>query len=99
MTVEIVDLGAWGAASLVAEYDPCDDAIRINVRAVELVRAALGDAEAERFTAVAIAHERCHRERPEASEAEAHAYAHAHSGIDPAPYERVLRRARAGGRR
>ena len=94
MTVEIADLGRWGAASLVAEYDPSDDAIRVNVRAVAAIRAALGDGEAERFVTVAIAHERFHRDHPGATEAAAHAFARTTCDADPATYERILRSAR-----
>jgi hypothetical protein len=92
--VEIVDLGTWGGASLVAEYDPCDDAIRVDARAVAAVRAALGGAEAELFTTVAIAHERFHRAHPHGTEAQAHAYAQAVCGVARERYERVLRLAR-----
>jgi len=92
--VEIVDLGVWGAASLLAEYDPCDDAIRVNARAVEAVQRALGAEEAERFTAVAIEHERYHRLHPHATEARAHAHARAICGVDPVSYERAIRSVR-----
>ena len=98
MIVEIVDLGAWGAASLVAEYDPEDDAIRVNARAVDVVRAALGDAEAECFIRVAIAHETYHRAHPGASEAAAHAHARATCGGDSGRYESALRAARGRSR-
>jgi hypothetical protein len=90
--IELADLGEWGAATLVAEYDPEDDAIRVNARAVARVRAALGDAEAERFVACAVAHERAHRADPRASEAEAHAFARAACGVDPRRYEALLAR-------
>lgn len=95
MSVEIVDLGDWGAASLLAEYDPASDAIRINARAVAAIRRALGDDAAERFTTVAIAHEAYHRAHPHASEAEVRAAIAVATGIDAAPFERVLRAARA----
>jgi hypothetical protein len=76
---------------LIAEYDPERDAIRINARAVERVRAALGEAEAARFVCCALAHEVFHRADPSASEADAHAFARRCSGADPAVYEAVLR--------
>jgi hypothetical protein len=91
MTIDVCDLGDWGAASLLAEYDPCDDAIRINARVVARVRAALGEGSAQRFIACAVAHEAFHRARPGAREAEAHAYARARSGVDPSVFEAVLR--------
>ncbi len=92
MTIEVTDLGRWGAALLVAEYDAEADAIRVDARAVACVRRALGDAEADRFTAAAIAHEAYHRAHPDATEADAHAAAAA-VGCDPARYERLLRAA------
>ena len=92
MTIEIVDLGDWGAATLVSEYDPQDDTIRINARAVARVRSDLGDAGARRFTTVAIAHECHHRAFPHASEAQAHAAAREVTGIDPALFEALLAR-------
>jgi hypothetical protein len=92
VTIEIVDLGDWGAATLVSEYDPQDDTIRINARAVAIVQRCLGVAEARRFTMVAIAHERHHRAFPHASEAQAHAAARETTGIDPAPFEALLAR-------
>jgi hypothetical protein len=91
MTIEVCDLGDWGAASLLAEYDRACDAIRINARAVARVRATLGDAMAARFVECAVAHERFHRDNPEAGEREAHAHAHARCGIDPRAFESVLR--------
>ncbi len=91
MTIEVCDLGDWGAAWLLAEYDPSGDAIRVNARVVERVRAALGDAAAESFIACAVAHERFHRDHPGASERDAHAYAHEHTGADPRAFEAVLR--------
>ncbi|MFN2460428.1 MAG: hypothetical protein ABR591_07055 [Candidatus Velthaea sp.] len=62
LRVEIEDLGDWGPAALVAEYDPCGRVIRINARAVAEFRAAHdGDAaELERFVDTAIAHEIYH---------------------------------------
>ncbi len=91
MKVELASLGSWGGARLLAEYDPEDDAIRVDVNAVECVRSALGEAEAERFVRCALAHERYHREHPGATEAQAHAFARAVSGADPSDYEAVLR--------
>ncbi len=92
MTVEIVDLGSWGAASLLAEYDPEDDAIRVNARAVAAIRAALGPEEAERFVVCAVAHERFHRAHPAASEGEARDAARLATGGDARLYAQVLRR-------
>lgn len=92
MTIEIADLGDWGAATLVAEYDSRCDTIRVNARAIAIIREALGDLEARKFTTVAIAHERHHRAFPRATEAQAHAAARDTTGIDPAPYEALLAR-------
>ena len=92
MTIEIADLGDWGAATLVSEYDPQRDTIRINSSAIARIRGVLGDAEAKRFTTVAIAHERHHRTFPHASEAQAHAAAREATGIDPALFEALLAR-------
>jgi hypothetical protein len=90
VTLSIVDFGE-GAARLLAEYDPECDAIRINARAVERVRAALGEAEAARFVRCALAHEACHRADPKASEGDAHAFARRCCGADPRAYEALLR--------
>jgi hypothetical protein len=89
--IEIVPLGTWGAARLLAEYDPEDDAIRVDANAVERVRRALGDAEAARFVCCAVAHECWHRAHPGATEAQAHAFARTVSGADPHDYEVLLR--------
>jgi hypothetical protein len=86
----IVDFGE-GAARLLAEYDPECDAIRVNARAVERVRAALGEAEALRFVGCAFAHEAYHRAVPRASEDEAHAFARQCCAADPRAYEAILR--------
>jgi hypothetical protein len=76
---------------LLAEYDAADDAIRVNARAVERVRATLGDAAATRFVACAVAHECYHREHPGCSEADAHRFAREVCGEDPGTFERALR--------
>jgi hypothetical protein len=34
VAIEVIDLGSWGAATLVAEYDPHGPTIRVNARAV-----------------------------------------------------------------
>ncbi len=94
MTIEFADLGEWAGATLVAEYDPEDDAIRIDRRAVARIRTLLGEAECERFIACAIAHERYHREHPAASEAETLAWAARASGSDSARYATVLSKKR-----
>lgn len=91
MTIAVCDLGDWGPASLLAEYDAGDDAIRVSARALERIRAVLGDRAAERFIACAVAHERFHREHPGGSEREAHAHAQASCGVDPGVFEAVLR--------
>jgi hypothetical protein len=90
VTICVADLGSWGGVTLVSEYDPEGDAIRINARAIACVRAALGRREARRFVACAIAHERFHRTHPRASEAQARAYAAALTGADAERYAAVL---------
>lgn len=90
--IEIVDLGAWGPAALLAEYDREDDAIRVNARGVEAVRAVAGSAEAARFIACAIAHERFHRAYPTASEEEAHGSARMVCGVDVGRYGAIIRK-------
>lgn len=89
--MQIADLGDWGAVTLAAEYDAEEDVIRLNARALTLVRNALGEVAAEGFVACAVAHERFHRAHPGATEAQAHAYARAETGIDPGTFEAVLR--------
>lgn len=60
LTVELADLGDWGAFDLRSEYDPQDAVIRINARVVK----ALHPHEVDGFIAFAIAHELYHhRER------------------------------------
>jgi hypothetical protein len=36
IAIELADLGAWGEATLVSEYDPAGPVIRINSRAIPL---------------------------------------------------------------
>jgi hypothetical protein len=91
VTVQIADLGDWGAVTLAAEYDAEKDVIRVNARAVARVRSTLGEAAADRFVACAVAHERFHRAHPDATEAQAHAFALTESGVDPGAFEAVLR--------
>ena len=91
MTVQIADLGDWGAVTLAAEYDAEKDVIRVNARAVARVRSTLGEAAADRFVACAVAHERFHRAHPDATEARAHAFALTETGVDPGAFEAVLR--------
>jgi hypothetical protein len=90
--VEFVDLGSWNGGMLAAEYDAEDDAIRVNVRAVDLIRRAFGDAEAHRFTACAVAHERVHRANPCANEAAARAVAAMETETELGRYETILAR-------
>jgi len=88
--VVFADLGDWGPVRLLAEYDAAG-VIRIDRAAVARVRAALGDDAAERFVACAIAHERRHAERPDASEAAARAAGAAAAGVAPDAFDAVLR--------
>jgi hypothetical protein len=87
--IEFADLGLAGV--VIAEYDPVDDAVRIDRRAYECVRFRLGADEASRFARYALAHEFFHRAHPAATEAQAHAHAHAIGGIDAATFERAVR--------
>ncbi|MBC5800328.1 MAG: hypothetical protein GIX03_06240 [Candidatus Eremiobacteraeota bacterium] len=93
--IEITDLGTWGTAALLAEYDPQGDVIRVNARAVERIRAACTAAEAAQFVTCAIAHERYHRAHPAAGEHETRHHAAAVSGLGE---ERLLVLLRAGAR-
>jgi hypothetical protein len=94
--VDVIDFGPGAfAAGRLAEYDAEDGAIRVNARAVAIVRAALGEKEAQRFIACAVVHERTHRADPAAGEEAAHAAARAQCGVDPRRYEAVLRERRA----
>jgi len=54
--IEVVDLGDWGRATLVAEYDPHGPTIRVNARAVTRGCAD----ERRRAIDLAIAHELYH---------------------------------------
>jgi len=63
VTVELADLGDWGASTLVSEYDPLGPVIRINQRAIERYRAACGElssCDVRGFIDLAIAHELYH---------------------------------------
>ena len=63
VVVELADLGDWGAATLVSEYDPRGPAIRINERAIERYRAACGtlsSCDVRELIDFAIAHELYH---------------------------------------
>ncbi len=91
MRFELANLGAWGAARLLAEFDPESSTIRVDAAAFVRVRARLGRAAAEAFVAYAFAHERFHVRHPAGSEADAHAFARAQSGVDPSCFEAALR--------
>jgi hypothetical protein len=54
--IEVADLGDWGTATLVAEYDPRGPAIRLNVRALR----PAGDHASRCAIERAIAHELYH---------------------------------------
>jgi hypothetical protein len=81
----------FGAAPLVAEYDAEHGAIRVNARLVERLRLRHGESAAQALIACAIAHERYHAERPDASEEEVHAHVHTATGYDPYFLEAMLR--------
>lgn len=54
--IEFADLGDWGTATLVAEYDPHGPAIRLNLRALR----AGSERDTRRAIDYAIAHELYH---------------------------------------
>jgi hypothetical protein len=56
LTVRFTDLGDWGRAELLSEYDPEGPEIRINRR----VAARLSSGDLESFVALAIGHELYH---------------------------------------
>ncbi len=61
--VEFQDLGEWGGATLIAEYDPRARAIRVNSRALQAYGRACGGlsaADARAFIDLAVAHEVYH---------------------------------------
>jgi hypothetical protein len=88
VAIEFTDIGDWGAATLISEYDPVGPTIRINVRVLARARASLREALVD----FAIAHELFHhRERigavPRAAnrrerEHAADAFARAHVALD-----------------
>jgi hypothetical protein len=90
------DLGTWGGRMhLFAECDPATRTIRIDRRALALVRAR-GGALAERaFLAYALAHELAHAGQPGgdrgAGERRAHALAEAQTGVSAATLEAWFR--------
>lgn len=89
MTVHFANLGAAGV--VVAEYDPRDDAVRIDERAYDCVRERLGSSAAAQFVAYATAHELFHRAHPAAAEREAHAFAERLTGANAKRFERAIR--------
>lgn len=54
--VRFADLGDWGEAELLSEYDAAIPEIRINVRCVS----GLPQSKVDRFVALAVAHELYH---------------------------------------
>ena len=56
VAIELADLGDWGAATLVAEYDPAGPLIRLNLRALP----AGGAAALRAHVDAALAHELYH---------------------------------------
>ncbi|GAC1546913.1 MAG: hypothetical protein NVS2B17_30630 [Candidatus Velthaea sp.] len=93
--IELADLGDWGEATLVSEYDPDGPAIRINERAIDRYRAAcdsLSSCDVRAFIDLAVAHELYHHREATgdiprltdraAREAAADEFARAHVPID-----------------
>ena len=100
LRVEVDALGDWGSVVLISEYDHQARCIRVDARALELVRFRLGDAARDEFLAAAVAHELYHHEVAEgrvrastraAHERQARAYARKRYGIDASPFEDALR--------
>jgi hypothetical protein len=60
LAVEVADLGDWGAAALVAEYDRAARAIRVNRRVLEREEALRGTSARAGLFLHAIAHELYH---------------------------------------
>lgn len=56
IAIELADLGSWGAATLVSEYDPAGPVIRINVQALPAGSACAVREHVDR----AVAHELYH---------------------------------------
>jgi hypothetical protein len=89
------DLGTWGGrARLIAERDPAARTIRIDRRAIAIVRARAGEDAVRSFLAYAIAHELAHAadlggDRA-ADERRAHAVAEAETGVTAAVLEEWL---------
>ena len=95
VTIELADLGDWGATTLFSEYDPSGPLIRVNVRALERYRARCGgldSCDVRTFFDLAVAHELYHHREaigeiprlPSRAlrEAAANAYARANVHID-----------------
>jgi hypothetical protein len=63
VAIELADLGDWGDALLVSEYDPAGPVIRINERAIEryrTTRGALSSCDVRALIDFATAHELYH---------------------------------------
>ena len=91
MRFELADLGTWGGARLLAEFDPETSTFRIDASACARVRERLGQHAADGFVAYAFAHERFHVAHPGCSEDEAHAFARETTGVERASFESALR--------
>lgn len=95
VVIEVTDLGAWGSATLISEYDPAGPTIRINGRAIDRYRTACGalsSCAVRAFIDLAVAHELYHHREATGEvkrlatragrEAAADAYARANVAID-----------------
>jgi len=91
LRVRFGDLGEWGSAALLSEYDPETRTITVNACVMRRLYASRGAHFAARFASCAVLHELHHYRGPGASEAAAHAFAHAVCGDDPRLFEAVLR--------
>lgn len=95
VSIELSDLGDWGAATLVSEYEPGGPRIAINERAIDRYRTACGGSsscDVRSFIDFAIAHELYHHREATGQiaklashaerEAAADAFARAHVTVD-----------------
>ena len=91
LSVTFRSLGDWGPARLLAEYEPRERTIAIDITTCARLRERGGPEFAERFVACAIVHELFHHRFPQASERAAHVFVRATTGEDPHAFARALR--------
>lgn len=91
LSIAFRDLGDWGSAGLLAEYEPRARSIAIDTATCARLRERRGAEFAERFVTCAIVHEVFHYRFGRASEAAAHAFVRELTGEDPHSFEDALR--------